>query len=127
MGFCTNGSRSSEWHKVPKMAKAKVIPVFNWKVEANMGVISPFTYEIIGSGVEMAAHYATPLEVTVSQKMTQITLSVKVPEEVQKEMEALHIFVRPYTVKKDLRKIQPITKSPYEAYSLWRTIERVQD
>merc|ERR1719262_1644291 len=39
--------------KVPKMLKAKVIPVFNFKVEANQGVISPFTSELIGSGVEM--------------------------------------------------------------------------
>merc|ERR1719219_1120645 len=89
--------------KVPKMLKVKV--------EANQGVISPFTSELIGSGVEMAAHYATPLEMTVSQKMTQMVLDVKVPDEVQKELEAFHIFIMPYTVKKDLKKIQPITKS----------------
>jgi len=97
--------------KIPKMIRAKVVPVMNWKFQANIGVVSPFTYELIGAGFEMAGHYATPLEMTVSQNVKSLTVNVKIPEEVKTEMEAIHAFTRPYTVRKDLRKIEPISKS----------------
>jgi len=97
--------------KIPTMAKVQVAPVINMKVQGNMGVISPFTNELIGAGVEMGAHYATPLEMTMAQKANRVILDVKVPETVQRELEAVHIFVRPYIGKMDLRKIQPFAKS----------------
>ena len=48
--------------KIPTMLNAKIIPIINVKMETAMGVISPFTHQLIGSGVEMAIHSATPLE-----------------------------------------------------------------
>ena len=70
--------------KIPKMLQAKIVPVVNAKFETNMGVISPFTQEIIGMDLTMAAHLNTPLEMTVSRKMSQVVLDIKIPKEVQR-------------------------------------------
>ena len=58
--------------KLPRMIQAKILPVVNIKLEVNMGVISPFTQEFIGSGVDAAVHIATPLEMTITRKSNQI-------------------------------------------------------
>merc|ERR1711962_1380360 len=42
--------------KVPKTVRAKVVPAINMKFEMNMGVISPFTQEIIGTGLTIGGH-----------------------------------------------------------------------
>ena len=70
--------------KVPKSLKAKVIPVVNFKLEVNVGVISPFSQEYIGVGVDAAAHICTPLQMTITRKLTQLALDIKVPEEVKR-------------------------------------------
>ena len=70
--------------KMPKMITAKMVPTVNIKLEINMGVISPFTQEYIGLGVNAAAHMATPLEMTLTRKLTQIALDIKVPEEIKR-------------------------------------------
>ena len=59
----------------------------------------------------MALHAAVPLEMSLSRKLAQITLDLKVPKQINKEIEAVHVFVTPFTMKKDLTKIQPISKS----------------
>jgi hypothetical protein len=96
---------------IPTMIKAKIMPVVNIKLEANMGVISPFTHELIGSGLDMAMHMTLPLEMTLSRQGTQVTMTVKTPEEIQRQIEAIHIYIKPFTVKKNLRKIEPVSKS----------------
>ena len=68
--------------KIPKTLRAKVVPAVNMKLEMHMGVISPFTQEFIGLGVDAAMHVATPLEMTLTRKLTQIALDFKVPEEI---------------------------------------------
>ena len=55
----------------------------NVKLEVNMGVISPFTQHFIGTGLDVAAHVSAPLEMTLSRKLTQIAMDIKVPEEVK--------------------------------------------
>jgi len=97
--------------KVPKSLKAKVIPVVNFKLEVNVGVISPFSQEYIGVGVDAAAHICTPLQMTITRKLTQLALDIKVPEEVKREVEVAHVSLTPFTVKKDLRLVSPISKS----------------
>lgn len=97
--------------KMPKMITAKMVPIVNIKLEINMGVISPFTQEYIGLGVNAAAHMATPLEMTLTRKLTQIALDIKVPEEIKREIEVAHLFVTPFTVKKNLRLVEPISKA----------------
>jgi hypothetical protein len=96
---------------IPTMMKAKIMPVVNIKLEANMGVISPFTHELIGTGLDMAMHMTLPLEMTLSRQGTQVTMTVKTPDEIQQQIEAIHIYVKPFTVKKDLLKIEPVSKS----------------
>ena len=70
--------------KVPKTLRAKVVPAINMKFEMNMGVISPFTQEIIGTGLTMGGHLTTPLEMTVSRRANQVAMDIKIPKEVQR-------------------------------------------
>ena len=65
--------------KIPKMVKAKVVPVVNGRFETYLGVISPFTKEIIGLDLLMAGHLNTPLEMTVSRVKNQAILDIKIP------------------------------------------------
>ena len=70
--------------KIPKTLRAKVVPAVNVKFEMNMGVISPFTQEIIGTGLTLGGHLTTPLEMIVSRTTNQVSLDIKIPEEVQR-------------------------------------------
>ena len=70
--------------KVPKKLIAKVIPAVNMKLEMNMGVISPFTQEIIGTGLTMGGHLITPLEMSVARHENQVALNIKVAKEIQR-------------------------------------------
>ena len=70
--------------KIPKTLRAKVVPAINMKFEMNMGVISPFTQEIIGSGLTLGGHLSTPLEMIFSRTTNQVALDIKIPEEVQR-------------------------------------------
>ncbi len=97
---------------IPTELKAKLMPVINVKFEANLGVISPFTSEFIGTGIDMAMHLTLPLDMSLKLKETnQVTFSMKVPEQITREFEAIHVYVKPFTVKKSLHKIQPVSKA----------------
>merc|ERR1719431_79206 len=98
--------------KIPKTLRAKVVPAVNVKLEVNMGVISPFTQEIIGTGLVLGGHLTTPLEMTVSRKAAnKVALDIKIPTEIQREASLFRAFVTPFTVKKDLRLLAPISKA----------------
>merc|ERR1712142_1102317 len=97
--------------KVPKTLIAKVIPAVNMKLEMNMGVISPFTQEIIGAGLVLGGHLTTPLEMTIARKVNKVALDIKIPAEIQRETSLFHAFVTPFTVKKNLRVLAPISKA----------------
>ena len=70
--------------KIPKTLRVKVVPAINMKFEMNMGVISPFTQEIIGTGLTLGGHLTTPLEMTVSRKANKVALDIKIPTEIQR-------------------------------------------
>ena len=70
--------------KVPKTVRAKVVPAINMKFEMHMGVISPFTQEIIGTGLTMGGHLITPLEMSVARQENQVALNIKVAKEIQR-------------------------------------------
>merc|ERR1719431_290078 len=97
--------------KIPKTLRAKVVPAVNMKFEMNMGVISPFTQELIGTGLTLGGHLTTPLEMIVSRTTNQVALDIRIPEEVQSETYMFHAFVTPFTYKKNLRLLAPITKA----------------
>merc|ERR1719447_92728 len=97
--------------KVPKTLIAKVIPAVNMKLEMNVGVISPFTQEVIGAGLVLGGHLTTPLEMTVSRKVNKLALDIKIPAEIQRETSLFHAFVTPFTVKKNLKLLAPISKA----------------
>merc|ERR1719219_605849 len=60
------------------MLTAKVVPAVHMKFEMNMGVISPFTQELIGTGLTLEGHLTTPLEMVVSRASNnkQVTLHI---------------------------------------------------
>jgi len=96
---------------IPRMLKVKLMPVINVKMEANMGVISPFTHELIGSGLDMAMHMTLPFEMIVSRQGNQVTMALKSPEQITNQIETIHVYAKPYTMKKDLIRIQPVSKA----------------
>merc|ERR1719462_549158 len=93
---------------------AKVMPVISGKMNVIYGVVSPFTGEIIGSGVDMSLHAATPVEVEGKMSRGEIELSVRIPQEVQRsgrQITALHAAVMPFSFKKNLNQVIPVTSS----------------
>merc|ERR1719495_607663 len=97
--------------KIPKTLRAKVVPAVNMKLEMHMGVISPFTQEIIGAGLVLGGHLTTPLEMTIARKVNKVALDIKIPAGIQRETSLFHAFVTPFTVKKNLRVLAPISKA----------------
>merc|ERR1711962_1562663 len=97
--------------KVPKTVRAKVVPAINMKFEMNMGVISPFTQEIIGTGLTIGGHLITPLEMSVACHENQVALNIKVAKEIQRELCMFHAAVTPFNFKKNLRVLAPISKA----------------
>ena len=71
-------------YRIPKILKAKIVPAINMKFEMNMGVISPFTEEIIGTGLTIGGHLTTPLEMTVAREAHKVSLGIKIPAEIQR-------------------------------------------
>merc|ERR1719495_1107421 len=93
---------------------AKVMPVISGKMNVIYGVVSPFTGEIIGSGVDMSLHAATPVEVEAKMSRGEIELSIRTPQEVQRsgrKITALHAAVMPFSFKKNLNQVIPVTSS----------------
>merc|ERR1719495_165442 len=87
---------------------AKVMPVVSGKMNVIYGVVSPFTGEIIGSGVDMSLHAATPVEVEAKMSRGEIELSIRTPQEVQRsgrKITALHAAVMPVSFSSQMRKI----------------------
>merc|ERR1719315_1020001 len=97
--------------KIPKTLRAKVVPAINMKFEMNMGVISPFTQEIIGTGLTLGGHLITPLEMSVARHENQVALNIKVAKEIQRELCMFHAAVTPFNFKKNLRVLAPISKA----------------
>merc|ERR1719391_685288 len=76
------------------------------------GVVSPFTGEIIGSGVDMSLHAATPVKVEAKMSRGEIKLSIRTPQEVQRsgrKITALHAAVMPFSFKKNLILVFPVS------------------
>lgn len=93
---------------------AKLVPVFNVKVQSNYGIISPLTEEFLGTGVTMSVHASSPVEVAVAAKKGELIIGLKTPEELLrkgKALETVHGFVLPYTVRKGLKEVKTINKA----------------
>ena len=93
---------------------AKLVPVFNVKVQSNYGIISPLTEEFLGTGVTMSVHASSPAEAKVEAKQGELSITLKTPEESLrkgKSLETVHGFVLPYTVRKGLKEVKTINKA----------------
>ena len=103
-----------EGQVIPKIT-AKIIPVFNAKLQSVIGVISPFTKELIGTGVEMSIHSSVPVEVDAIIRRGEVELALRTPKETARivghPLETLHAFVLPYTVRQPLFAVLPLSRS----------------
>merc|ERR1719228_2834813 len=102
----------------PKEGKVlgKVVPVVNGKMQTHFGIISPFTKEMIGAGVEMSVHSSIPVEIEGKVTKGEVELAVRIPTEVERSgrlVETMHAFVLPYTFKHNLLTVTPFSHSTH--------------
>merc|ERR1719187_1181230 len=96
------------------VAKTKLIPTINGKMQAVMGTVSPVSSKFIGSGVLLSLHSSIPVQaeglVNTVGGLAELTL--KTPTGLpQKEMQTVHVYVEPFTVRKPFLTIMPINKA----------------
>jgi hypothetical protein len=95
-----------------KNFKADIVPVINSKLQADMGVLFPFTKQFIGSGVEQSMHVALPVKVKAEFRgLSELNAVWSTPNEVHNKFELAHYFMKPYTVIKSTQEVIPISKS----------------
>merc|ERR1712029_668385 len=102
----------------PKEGKVlgKVVPVVNGKIQTHFGIISPFTKEMIGAGVEMSVHSSIPVEIEGKMIKGEVELAVRIPTEIVRPgllIKPVHAFVLPYTFKHNLLTVTPFSKSTH--------------
>merc|ERR1719295_1186071 len=99
--------------KMVPQALGKVIPVLNGKLQTHYGIISPFTKEYVGTGVEMSVHASLPLEIEGKMTKGQVELSIRSPVEVERSglMTKIHGFIMPYPFKYNLLTVTPFSHS----------------
>ena len=61
------------------------MPIVNIKMHSHIGVVSPFTDQLIGAGVDAAVHISTPLETEIEvDNMNEVSVTLKTPESIKK-------------------------------------------
>merc|ERR1712029_570627 len=100
----------------PKEGKVlgKVVPVVNGKIQTHFGIISPFTKEMIGAGVEMSVHSSIPVEIEGKMIKGEVELAVRIPTEIDhsgRVIKPVHAFVLPFTFKHNLLTVTPFPHS----------------
>merc|ERR1719295_2012835 len=90
---------------------SKIVPVLNGKLQTHYGIISPFTKEFVGTGVEMSVHASLPVEIEGKMTQGQIELSIRVPTEVERSglTPKIHGFIKPYTFKYNFLTVTPLS------------------
>merc|ERR1712111_235379 len=98
-------------------ALGKVVPVVNGKIQTHFGIVSPFTKEMIGAGVEMSIHSSMPVEVEGRMVKGEVELAVRIPTKIERsgrDTESIHAFVLPYTFKYNLLTVTPFSHSTHK-------------
>merc|ERR1711962_361378 len=103
-----------EGRMVPQVF-GKILPVLNGKLQTHYDIVSPFTKEFIGTGVEMSVHASLPVEIEGKMSQGEIELSIRTPTEVKRTglPTRIHGFVLPYTFKYSLLTVTPISHSTH--------------
>merc|ERR1712055_256443 len=98
-------------NKIVPHVLGKIVPVINGKIQTHYGIISPFTREFVGTGVEMSLHASLPVEIEGKMTQGQIELSIRVPTEVERSglVPKIHGFMKPYTFKYNLLTVTPLS------------------
>ena len=92
--------------------KAIIRPFWSGKVQSDIAVISPFTNEAVSTGVCMSAQVAIPFEAKLEWRQGEVGITLKVPEATKrsgKNVEMIHMRVLPYTARKDVKTLSPMT------------------
>merc|ERR1712029_793634 len=114
MGYSVKGSVAV----APKEGKVlgKVVPVVNGKIQTHFGIISPFTKEMIGAGVEMSVHSSLPVEIEGKMIKGEVELAVRIPTGIERSgrlIENVHAFVMPYSFKYNLLTVTPFSHATH--------------
>jgi hypothetical protein len=91
---------------------ASLVPVWNIKQQSYSSVVSPFNKEIIASGVSQAFHTSAPLEGEITARKGELDIVLRFPQESLQQgrsIEAIHGFVIPYTVRRDIGALNQAT------------------
>jgi len=89
---------------LPKIT-AKVIPMINGKLQGAYGIVSPFTQEVIGTGIDISLRTSIPVEVEGMVTKGKLEVTLRTPNEIQhsgSETVLVHGKVLPYTFKMSL-------------------------
>ena len=100
---------NSQW-----MFKASITPVWNMKVQSNLGIISTMTEEVVATGVTTSIHSSAPLESLVSVKKGELDIILKPSEASQnrgKGLETIHGYIMPFIARKSFRSVEPLNKA----------------
>merc|ERR1712111_225785 len=100
------------WGKV----LGKVVPVVNGKIQTHFGIISPFTKDMIGAGVEMSVHSSLPVEIEGKIIKGEVELAVRIPTGIERSgrlIENVHAFVMPYSFKYNLLTVTPFSHATH--------------
>merc|ERR1712029_363496 len=95
--------------------------VVNGKIQTHFGIVSPFTKEMIGAGVEMSIHSSMPVEVEGRMVKGEVELAVRIPTKIERsgrDTESIHAFVLPYTFKYNLLTVTPFSHSNRKPISI---------
>lgn len=96
-------------------AKAKVLPVVNFKTQIDSGVLIPFTQKFVGASLEVGVHSSLSFELEAKMEGNEIKMAIKVPQEHHREQtETLHGFVLPYTVIDSYVSMRPTTLAHFK-------------
>merc|ERR1712029_741683 len=114
MGYSVKGSVAV----APKEGKVlgKVVPVVNGKIQTHFGIISPFTKDMIGAGVEMSVHSSLPVEIEGKMIKGEVELAVRIPTGILRSgrlTENVHAFVVPYSFKYNLLTVTPFSHATH--------------
>merc|ERR1719348_2401897 len=110
--------------KIVPQVLGKIVPVLNGKLQTHYGVISPFTRQFIGTGVEVSVHASLPVEIEGKMSQGQIDLSIRSPTEVERTgvHTKVHGSVMPYTFKYNWLSVTPISHST----QLWKIVSGIK-
>ena len=105
---------SSQAQQQQLTANTNIVPALHAKVQTAYLVISPFTNEMVGTGVTMSLHASLPVKATIKAQSGEMNINLKVPDEILntgKRHEVVHAYIIPYNVRSLVNAPESINKA----------------